>query len=148
VNGDADLRRSIRIEAPPETVWAALTDPESHSRWNTLFSISGEVSVDARPRVRLRVPGLPPVWTRPRVTDAEFPELAWTTRVPGLRADHLFRATPDEGVTLFEQFERFEGPLSRPVRLLDRPVLRGFEQFNRGLKRHAESLADDDPDTA
>lgn len=142
MNGDADLRRSIRIEAPPETVWAALTDPESHGRWNTLFRISGEMCADARPRVRLRVPGLPPVTTRPRVTGAEFPELAWTTRVPGLRADHLFRATPEDGATLFEQFERFEGPLARPVRVLDRPILRGFEQFNRGLKRHAERVAD------
>lgn len=132
MNGDADLRRSIRIEAPPETVWAALTDPESHRRWNTLFRVSGEVSTGVRPRVRLQVPGLPPVTTRPRVTAAEFPELAWTTRLPGLRADHLFRTTPEEGATLFEQFERFEGPLARPVRALDRRSSAGSSSSTAG----------------
>jgi hypothetical protein len=142
-DADADLREEIRIDAPPATVWRVLTDVEGHRRWNTLFRLSGELTAGARPRVRLRVPGLPPVTTRPRVTAAEFPELVWATRLPGLRAEHVFRLLPaaDGEATLFRQLETFEGPLAGQVRRLDRPILRGFEQFNRGLRRHAEREA-------
>lgn len=140
---EADLQEAIRIDAPPATVWRVLTDTDGHRRWNTLFRLSGELTVGARPRVRLRIPGLPPVTTRPRVTAAEFPELVWATRLPGLRAEHVFRLVREEdgGATLFQQLETFEGPLARQVRRLDRPIVRGFEQFNRGLKRHAERHA-------
>jgi hypothetical protein len=140
---DVDLQEGIRIDAPPATVWRVLTDTDGHRRWNTLFRLSGELAVGARPRVRLRVPGLPPVTTRPRVTAAEFPEVVWATRLPGLRAEHVFRLVPegDGEATRFQQLETFEGPLAGQVRRLDRPILRGFEQFNRGLKRHAERHA-------
>lgn len=140
---DADLQEGIGIDAPPATVWQVLTDVDGHRRWNTLFRLTGELTVGARPRVRLRVPGLPPVTTRPRVTAAEFPELVWATRLPGLHAEHVFRLVPaDDGeATRFRQLETFDGPLAGPVRRLDRPILRGFQQFNRGLKRHAEREA-------
>ena len=48
------LRTEIAIDAPPERVWAVLTDFERYGEWNPFVpSLQGELSGGSRLRVRL-----------------------------------------------------------------------------------------------
>jgi uncharacterized protein YndB with AHSA1/START domain len=47
---DQDVTREVLLEAEPEVVWSALTDPEELSEW-----LAADVEVDARPGGELTV---------------------------------------------------------------------------------------------
>jgi uncharacterized protein YndB with AHSA1/START domain len=50
-----ELRREIVIDAPPERVWAAVTDFAAYPEWNPFIRrISGELREGARLEVRIR----------------------------------------------------------------------------------------------
>jgi uncharacterized protein YndB with AHSA1/START domain len=46
----SEVRRSVELPAPPEAVWAALTDPERLSAW-----VGGEVGLDPFPGGQIAV---------------------------------------------------------------------------------------------
>jgi hypothetical protein len=145
-----ELSEAITINADPGTVWSVLVDTDAYRAWNPLIRYDGPVREGARPRVRLSLPGLPAIYTRPRVLSVvPERELRWRTRLPGLTATHTFRlrggaggagGADDEGPrTRFVQTERFEGTFADPVvTRFERASSRGFEQLNLGLKRRAE----------
>lgn len=47
---DQDVTREVLLEAEPEVVWSALTDPDELSEW-----LAGDVEVDVRPGGELKV---------------------------------------------------------------------------------------------
>ena len=53
-----ELRSEIEIDAPPERVWAVVTDFAAYPEWNPFIRrISGELREGARLEVRIAPPG-------------------------------------------------------------------------------------------
>jgi len=135
---------SVDIPAPPETVWAVLTDTEAYPQWNTLLSVQGEFAVGETVTVWLSMPGLPTIPISPEITAVEPRRaLRWRSRLFGIEAEHAFLLEPlTDGGTRFVQTERFSGAVAGPVvGRFERRIRRGFEQMNVGLSRRAVELA-------
>jgi hypothetical protein len=140
-----ELHSEIEIAAPPDSVWAVLTDFGSYEEWNPFIRrIRGELREGARLEVRIEPPGGRAMTFRPTVL-AVRPEreLRWLGRLlaPGIfDGEHRFTLEPLDGDrTRFVQAERFGGILVRAFgSTLDKTKL-GFEQMNAALKERAEA---------
>ena len=141
----ASIRTTIDIAAPPQTVWAALTDFAAMPAWNPFIrQIAGELRVGATLSVAIAPPGRTAMRFRPRLLAVEPErELRWrgSVLVRGLfDGEHSFRLEPlPGGGTRFRQDEDFSGLL---VPLAGKGLLSategGFQAMNESLKRHAE----------
>ncbi|MDT0631895.1 SRPBCC domain-containing protein [Rubrivirga sp. S365] len=138
------IQTQIDIDAPPERVWAVLTDFERQD-WNPfIHEIRGEVREGARLFARLGPPGKKPMTFKPVVTRAEPGRaLSWRGTLGAgwlFRGEHAFRLEPlGAGRTRFHHGEAFGGllvPLLR--RSLDTDTRGGFEAMNRAIKAEAE----------
>ena len=136
------LHSEITIAAPPDAVWAVLTDFAAYPEWNPFvreIAVDGDLVAGARLQVQIGPPGRRPMRLKPvvRHLDPEH-ELRWLGRLglPGLfDGEHTFRleATADGG-THFVQEERFTGVLVPLVwRSLREPTRGGFEAMNEAL---------------
>jgi hypothetical protein len=129
------------IDAPPEAVWAILTDAPAYAQWD-----SGVQQVDGRiaPGEKIKVvseanPGRAfPV----KVTEFEpGRSMVWSGGMPlGLfKGVRTFTLAPDGEATRFTMREEYSGPLL-PMIWRSMPDLGpSFEQFARGLKARAEA---------
>ena len=145
------IRSEVDIAAPPEAVWAALTDVESFPSWNPFIErLDGPLVVGSRIRVQLRIYRSRPTVFRPRVSRVvPGAELRWKVRtgVSGIfDVERIFVIEPlDEGGARFHQSEVCTGALT-PVLMatgLDRKILAGYERFNSAIKARAETAAVD-----
>ena len=142
-----ELRREIEIEAPPERVWAVVTDFAAYPEWNPFIrSISGDVQEGARLEVRIEPPGARAMTFKPTVrTVAVNRELRWLGRllVPGVfDGEHSLRIEPLEvGRSRFVQSERFSGLLVGLVKGTLTKTEAGFERMNAALKARAEQTS-------
>jgi hypothetical protein len=128
------------IAAPPEAIWAILTDGPAYAEWD-----SGVERVDGRiaPGEKIKVvseanPGRAfPV----KVTAFEPARaMTWSGGMPlGLfKGVRTFSLAPDGASTRFTMREEYTGPLL-PLIWRSMPDLGpSFEQFARGLKAQAE----------
>ena len=129
-----ELRASIDIDAPPERVWAVLTDLGGFEDWNE----------GARLRITIE-PGGRPMSFRPTVREVQpNRKIRWMGRflVPGIfDGEHTLAIEPlGQGRVRFSQVERFSGALTMfSGKLFDR-TQRGFEAMNEAVKRRSESL--------
>ncbi|WP_142458491.1 SRPBCC domain-containing protein [Geodermatophilus aquaeductus] len=142
------LSAEIDIAAPPERVWADLTDLRAYPEWNPfIVRAEGDVVRGARLSLRMQPVGGRALTLRPRLLAADPPrELRWLGRLvlPGLMdAEHAFRLEPSGAGTRLVQEETFRGVLVPVVaRSLDRGTLPAFEAMNRALRERVErSLA-------
>src|SRR5262249_50798696 len=142
-----ELRHEIEIDAPPERVWAVLTDFAAYPEWNPFIrQISGEQRVGARLEVRIEPPGARATTFKPtgRAIAANR-ELRWLGRllVPGIvDGEHSLRIEPlDGGRSRFVQSERFSGVLVGFLKGTLAKTEAGFEQMNAELKARAEASA-------
>lgn len=139
-----EIRREIEIDAPPETVWAVLTDTRSYHDWNPFVRrLAGDLRKGARLEAEIAPPGGRAMSFKPTVLAAEpGRELRWLGRflVPGLLdGEHRFAIEPlPDGRSRFIQSERFTGLLVRPLRNTLRKTELGFEQMNEALRLRAE----------
>jgi hypothetical protein len=139
-----ELRREIEIEAPPDRVWAVVTDFAAYPDWNPFIRrISGEVREGARLEVRIEPPGGRAMTFKPTVRAAEpNRELRWLGRllVPGLvDGEHSLRIEPLEDARCrFVQSERFTGILIPFAGGTLAKTESGFEQMNAALKARVE----------
>jgi hypothetical protein len=129
------------IDAPPEAVWAILTDAPAYAQWD-----SGVQEVDGRiaPGEKIKVvseanPGRAfPV----KVTGFEpARSMVWSGGMPlGLfKGVRTFTLAPEGEATRFTMREEYSGPLL-PMIWRSMPDLGpSFEQFARGLKARAEA---------
>ena len=142
----------IFIEAPPERVWALLTDPEAHAAWNPMIAaVEGSFTPGRRVRLIMRTPSGGTMRFRPRVLVAKpGRELRWLGRLGLPRlfdGEHYFRLIPEAGGTRLIQGERFRGLLLWAVDV--QQFRAGFEAGNAALKAMAEAAdleAGGDPD--
>ncbi len=142
-----ELHSRIEINASEERVWGILTDFASYPQWNPFIrSISGELKVGERLKVRLEPPDSRGITLRPKVLNAEPNRLMrWVGHllVAGLfDGEHSLATEPlEENRVRFIQHEVFKGVLVRLLaRSLDTNTLRGFEQMNEALKERAEAI--------
>lgn len=140
-----ELHTEIEIAAPPETVWAVLTDLAAYADWNPfIVSAMGRVEVGERLTNRMQPPGGRAMTFKPTVTVAQpVSVFEWLGRlgVPGIfDGRHRFELHPTATGTRLVHGESFGGILVRAFRKsLESQTKDGFEQMNVALKERAES---------
>jgi hypothetical protein len=141
-----EIRKEIKIDATPESVWRILMDFRSFPEWNPFIQrIEGEIKKDARLNVLLKLPGKKVMRFRPRVLSVEKArEFRWIGNLilPGIfDGEHIFEIEPmGEHKILFVQREKFTGVLVPLfLHLIKEPTLQSFEAMNNALKTRAES---------
>lgn len=139
------LETEIQISAPPERVWAVLTDLEKYQEWNPFIrEARGQVKVGDKLTVRIFPPDSKAMEFKPVVKSVvENREFSWLGRflIPGLfDGEHIFQLKQNESGTLLIQKEHFSGMLVPLLwKSLDKNTRAGFEQMNRALKDRAET---------
>jgi hypothetical protein len=142
-----ELRREIEIDAPPERVWAVVSDFAAYAEWNPFIRrISGELIEGARLEVRIEPPGGRAATFKPTVRAVEAQrELRWLGRLvlPGIiDGEHSLLIEPlDGGRSRFVQSERFTGLLVGLVGGTLAKTETGFEQMNDALKARVEQAS-------
>jgi hypothetical protein len=141
-----DLHTEIDIEAPPEQVWAILTDLDAWPEWNPFITSSeGTVAVGEKLANRMEPPGGKAITFKPTVTVVEpATTFEWLGRLvlPGVfDGRHRFELEGTEsGGTHLVHSEQLNGVLVRFMRKsLDNQTVAGFEAMNAALKTRAES---------
>lgn len=124
---------STSIGAPPERVWALLTDGPGFPRWNsTVTGIEGEIAPGAR--LALSVPVSDRTF---RVTVTEFDpprRMVWADgRAPMFRGVRVYTLEPEGAGTRFTMAETFTG-LMVPL------VARSLPDFAPVFERYAADL--------
>jgi hypothetical protein len=142
-----EITTTIDIDAPPDRVWAQLSDFSAHAAWNPFITkLDGTARVGERLAITLQRPGGKAMSFKPVVLVADRgSELRWLGRFvfPGLvDGEHFFRIEPIDGGrrSRFTHGERFTGLLV-PVlrRSVEGPTRQGFEAMNRALKARVEA---------
>jgi uncharacterized protein YndB with AHSA1/START domain len=134
--------REIEIGAPLEVVWDVLTGVDDWPRWFTegeSAAIAGPVAPGTTFRMKGRAPGT----IKARIESAEKPHvLAWTGRVLGISAIHVWRLDRSDAGTRVQTQESMEG---FPVRLLRAALQKKLdsllETWLRDMKIEAERRA-------
>jgi hypothetical protein len=133
---------TIHIDAPPEAVWAVLTDLGRYPEWNPLFrEASGQVAVGNRIRLRSVQSASGRLMTvKPKITVAEpGAELRWASSLPGIMSgEHSFALTQAGGGTRLVQSETFRGILAAFSGKTLAATEASFRALNEALKKRAE----------
>ena len=137
-----ECRVSISINAPPERVWALLTNAVDFPRWNsTVSSLKGSISEGEK--LELRVPYSDRTFS-PKVTElVPATRMVWSDGfAPMFKGERTFSLTPQaNNATRFEMVELFSG--------LMLPMIKGslpdfspiFDRYALDLKKEAEGRA-------
>jgi len=140
------MHTEIDIDAPPEAVWAALTDAERFEEWNPfIHRMDGELVVGNTLEITVGVPGKTVMSFKPTVLTAEVGrELRWRGKllVRGIMdGEHVFELQPTATGTHFVHYENFTGVLVPLLKgMLERDTLPGFKAMNAALKERAETI--------
>ena len=132
---------SATIDAPPEAVWAVLTDGGGWPAWDSgVTAVEGRIAEGEKVTVRTEVsPGRAfPV----TVTALEAPRrMVFTGGMPlGLfRGERTYTLTPSDGGTAFRMREEYTGPLLGLIWKSMPDLQPSFDRFAAGLKRRVES---------
>ena len=132
---------NVSIAAPPDKVWALLTDASGYPSWNPAVDrIEGRIAPGET--IKVFVPVDPGRTFPVKVTDFRPNErMVWTGGMPAglFKGVRTFTLTPKAGTaTDFAMEEVYSGPLL-PLFGRSIPDLSGaFEQFAQGLKTQAE----------
>jgi hypothetical protein len=128
------------IEAPPETIWAILTDAPAYAEWDSgVERVEGSIAPGERIKV---VSEANPGRAFPVKITAFEPARAmtWSGGMPlGLfKGVRTFSLTPDGTTTRFTMREEYSGPMLGLIWRSMPDLGPSFEQFARGLKQRAE----------
>lgn len=126
---------AIDIAAPPERVWAVLTDAGGFTEWNTtILEVSGRIAPGGTISIRSTL--APKRTFKLKVKDFEPPtRLSWGDAM-GTRVYSL--APSLQGGTRFSMSEKIGGPLFPLFARLIPPFDESFNQFAADLKKAAE----------
>ena len=101
-----EITSAITIAAPPEQVWAVLTDLDHYSQWHPAFSsVTGQLTVGSTLTIATSSPSTGnPIKLKVKVLTVEpDSELAWASKLLGvttIKRRFLLRATDDGGTDL------------------------------------------------
>lgn len=128
------------IEAPPETVWAILTDAPAYADWDSgVQRVEGTIAPGEKIKV---VSEANPGRAFPVKVTAFEPARAmtWSGGMPlGLfKGVRTFSLTPNGATTRFTMREEYSGPMLGLIWRSMPDLGPSFEQFARGLKQRAE----------
>jgi hypothetical protein len=129
----------IGIAAPPERVWALLTDADGFSRWNgAVTSLRGPIALGQK--LELRVPVSSRTFS-PKVTALEpSSRMVWSDGfAPMFRGVRTFSLDANGGGTTFSMEEVFSGLMLPMIRGSLPDFTEPFERFARDLKKAAEA---------
>ncbi len=133
----------IEVAAPPEIVWAVLTDVESWPSWNPdvkSASLEGPLTKGAQFRWKAG-----PGTITSTLQSVEPPRLiVWTGKTFGIKAIHVHRFEPqgETGSTIVRSEESWEGLLVRLLRgSMTKTLQKATDSGIRHLKTEAESRA-------
>ena len=136
-----DFSINVDIAAPPDRVWAVMSDIEKWHQWTpSVTSVRRRDQGPLRPgsRAWIRQPKFPPaLWTVTEVGDRSF---TWVSRAPGMRVTARHYVTPvgsQSRATLSLTFAGIFGPFfGRLTRDINNRYL---AMEAAGLKRRSES---------
>lgn len=132
---------STTIDAPPERVWALLTDAPAYPTWNTgVLELNGTVAAGERLSLRARIS--PKRAFKMTVSEFDAPRrMVWSSGMPlGLFAGaRSFAVTAEGDGCRFETEERFTGPLANMICKKMPDLTESFEQWCADLKAAAEA---------
>jgi carbon monoxide dehydrogenase subunit G len=129
----------VVIEAPPERVWAAVSDIEGQAEWMVdvawIRSRGGETGVGAVFDVRTKVLGIPATTDVIRLTVWEPPRRLAVEHVGFVSGSGEWRLRPsvDGSRTLFE----WEETLTMPPRVLGEVAIRVYGPVQRAMLRRS-----------
>lgn len=131
---------SLNIQAPPERIWALLTNAADFPRWNsTVESIAGTIALGEK--IQLRATIAPERVFKLAVSECMPPHrMVWSDgRAPMFTGVRTFTLTPKaDGSTDFSMAEVYSG-LMLPLIAGSLPDFGpSFEQYAADLKREAE----------
>ena len=134
---------AIEIAAPPEHVWAVLSDLTSYPQWHPVFTeASGQLSEGNRISLTSTQPGSGRTMTaKVKVLTAEpAAELRWVSNVLGfMTSERSFTLSPAAGGTRLVQTGTYRGLFSRfPPKTIGR-IQASFEAINQAIKQQAEA---------
>jgi hypothetical protein len=131
----------IQIAAPPDTVWAVMTDLSAWPSWNPdVKSMAFEGPLEPGSMFRWKAGSASLVSTLKSV-DAPR-EIAWTGVTMGIHAVHVFHFESSDGGTRAHSAESFRGLIPSVLKGYSRKVLqRGIDGILRSLKVEAERKA-------
>lgn len=131
---------SSSIDAPPDAIWAILTDGPGFLAWESgVIGFAGSVGPGAA--LEVTSSAQPGRAFRLKVTDFQpGRSMTWTSGMPlGLfKGERTYSLTPEGSKTTFRMREEYTGPFL-PLIWKSIPDLQpSFDQFARGLKTEAE----------
>ena len=136
-NAPALTSQELRVDAPPERVFALLADIEQWPRWQpsvTEATIRGQDALSAGAtfvwKSGTRITSTVELFDSPRA-------IGWRGRAIGTRAIHVWHLDPDGTGTLVRTEESMEGPLPR---LMPRMVRKMLEN---GVRETLDALAEE-----
>jgi hypothetical protein len=137
----ATAEGEIQIAAPPETVWAVITDLSSWPTWNhDVKSMTFGGPLEPGSVFRWKSGSASLVSTLQSVDQPR--EIGWTGISMGIHAIHVICLEPNDGGTLARSAESFRGLIPSALKKYSRKVLqRGIDGILGSLKFEAERRA-------
>jgi uncharacterized protein YndB with AHSA1/START domain len=137
----ATAEGELQIAAPPETVWAVMTDLSSWPTWNhDVKSMTFEGQLEPGSVFRWKSGSASLVSTLQSVDPPR--EIGWTGISMGIHAVHVFHFEPNDGGTRARSAESFRGLIPSVLKKYSRKVLqRGIGGILGSLKFEAERRA-------
>jgi len=139
-NAPVVAKVKIEIESDPETVWNILVDIEAWPKWKTDVkeaTLQGELKAGTQFIWKTGLGKITSV-----LQNIEPPHLiAWTGKIMGINAIDIFKISYENGKTIVEEEESWEGLISRVMhgrmqKILEDSLKSGLES----LKAEAEKI--------
>lgn len=131
------------MQAPPDRVWAVLTDPDRYAAWNPeIVSLAGRMALGQRLKARVKVGSgaIRPVTLRVTAFDPSSRHMEWTGGLPfglftGLR---ILTVAADTSGSLFRMIVRMSGPLAGLMVKSVGDRQKEIDAFSLALKAYAD----------
>jgi uncharacterized protein YndB with AHSA1/START domain len=137
-NAPAVAHGEIDVAAPPELVWAVLTDIESWPSWNPdvkRASLAGPLATGTQFRWKAG-----PGTITSTLQSVEPPRvIAWTGKTFGIKAIHVHRLELQGDTTIVTSEESWDGLV---VRLLRGPMTKTMQRATESGLRHLKTEAE------
>jgi len=144
-----DISAEVQIAAPPERVWAVLTDLSSYRQWHPVFvAVNGELAAGSKLTITTTHPTTGRTMNATVTVRTVEPgsELRWVSKMAGLPiSDRRFLLSSSGGGTLLVQAGTYRGLGGSRGRGTAKSVGRiqdAFAAINQAIKERAENRPD------